>query len=184
MVPKLFKIPSVNLKTAWRLWLTGYPIYNHRSGEGKILDCPIIPFRWFSPEQLPKKVRQEYLLAWKPIFTMVEKCDKFREYDGNNLIFKATEIEDSFKHVLHYLHNSVSYCFKNKRYINWKVSTWSKMTQPSMIDKCGTETEKLELLQDGIYVNRRAAGMVHKRKRILQTNNIVARVRKGPTEDG
>ena len=144
-VPEDFKLPSQsNLEVGWRLWLCGLPL-NATNVNGNRLQAPIRPFRKFSPDMLPKDIKQKLRLHWFPIYKMMESAPDLRIRDGDSI--DATYLDQSFQLGKEYLKTRVSYIFDNANMNQnqWSVGTWSKKVARSSIMKYGSDSDKANL---------------------------------------
>jgi hypothetical protein len=133
-VPKDFKFPQeLNLTTGWRLWIMGMPSKRIR------------PFRLLKKESLPRHIRTQFLLHWKPIFDLMELAPDMDKESIRVNFPTAGAITESLQKGQSYLRTDrLSYVFENprKHQDSWALSTWSKHCQPSVILKNGSEKDK------------------------------------------
>ena len=162
-VPKCFKFPQADRKQGWQFWLLGilsYPITKNNTTTYHA----ILPFQKFNLSQLPVAVKDTFKINWKPIYSMMEdgiNIDQYRSLPMSEFIDTTYELgtENIKKRASCIWGRS-----KNKCDI-WKVSTWSKHVQYSMIAKHGTEDDKRNLPAKSRYNKDKA---VATRKRSLK----------------
>jgi hypothetical protein len=112
-VPKAFKFPTgMHLDTAWKIWLYGLPANKMINANGTRCQAPIRPFCSIKLEMLPKAVKQDFQLHWRPVFSMMEQAPNLhiRQVD----VVDATYVATSFETVKSYLKTRVSYIFQKR----------------------------------------------------------------------
>jgi hypothetical protein len=170
-VPKAFKFPTgMHLDTAWKIWIYGLPVNETIDANGTRCQAPIRPFRSIKPEMLPKAVKQDFQLHWRPIFSMMEQAPGLNIREAG--VVDATYVTASFDSAKTYLKTRVSYVFEKERSNPdmWEISTWSRKVQRSSILKDGTNADRANLPGD---TSHRTSGKpniywCHKYLQILQ----------------
>jgi hypothetical protein len=154
--PKTFVLPPrMKLDTGWKIWCNGIPCYQITDDEtGQA--APIRPFRAFKNEMLPKHIRQNFCLHWRPIFEVMEACPGLDPAD-----------EDSFERGIAFLKTRVEYVFRKRRAnpMQWELSTWSRHVRRSSIEKNGTDSDKAALPTETSRFNKPRKTGTLKRKR-------------------
>ena len=89
----------------------------------------------FIDGQLPKKIKYEFQLAWRPIFTFLEKSGKFSELDSKKYTLTATKINLKYEECITYLREKVSYCFNSNDCLKWHTAMWSKKIFSSSVHR-------------------------------------------------
>ena len=141
-VPLDFVFPrETPLKIAWRMWLQGMEGNQTTSLSGSVRQAPVRPFRHLKLQMLPKNVKLEFTLHWRPILSLLQEAPGL--VIPRLSLVDDEFIESSFSLVYEYLKTRVSYIFQNERlqHINWAVSYWSKKVSRSSILKDGTEED-------------------------------------------
>jgi hypothetical protein len=82
---------------------------------------------------LPKHIRRDFNLHWRPIFNLMDACPGLHQDDPN-----------SFDRGMEYLKTRVQYVFEKSKAnpTQWELSTWSKHVRHSSKVKHGTESDK------------------------------------------
>ena len=175
-VPNGFSFPKVNLRTGWTFWIKGMPEYADKEADGAFTAHPISPFRHFKAKMLPKKVKNAFLVNWKPVFTIMDGVLK-EENEEDIIKWSPSEVEESLVAGLELLKGRASYAFEKPRHERWGVGTWSKYVQPSEIRKHGSEADKQALLPppSGLSQRNRQARVSKGRKREKKTVNCYPR---------
>ena len=167
-MPKSFQFPKVDLKTGWELWILCLREFRITEKNGTTKAAPIPPFRMFIDGQLPKKIKYEFQLAWRPIFTFLEKSGKFSELDSKKYTLTATEINFKYEKCITYLREKVSYCFNSNDCLKWHTARWSKKVFPSSVHRFCTDEDELANFKNGVYTPQRIVrdvGFERNRKR-------------------
>jgi len=174
-VPKDFEFPTgLHLDTAWKIWICGLPANETIDKEGSRCQAPIRPIRALKLDMMPKKVKQNFQLHWRPIFSMMEQAPGLIvRQDIRNV--DAAYLTTSFVTAKVYLKTRVSYVFMNRRANpdGWEISTWSRMVQRSSIMKHGTDDDKANL--PGSTSNRNQPRVQRGRQKSLADQRRVRR---------
>ena len=112
-VPKGFLFPKVNLRTGWTFWLKGMPEYTDEQPDGALKVHAISPFCHFQAKMLPKKVRNAFLVNWKPVFTIMNgalACNN----EADITRWTPRKVEESYIAGLELLRGRASYAFEKK----------------------------------------------------------------------
>jgi hypothetical protein len=129
------------------------PGYETVDSHGNQLHAPIRPIRKLKLDMLPPKLKKNFQLYWRPIFSMMEQAPgiKIRETG-----IDAQYLQASFATGKEYLKTRVSYVFENQRqqHDGWEISTWSRKVARSSIMKHGTDQDKANLPTEESYRNR------------------------------
>jgi hypothetical protein len=153
-VPKDFAFPTgVRLDTGWKMWLSGLPGYETVDSHGNQLHAPIRPIRKLKLDMLPPKLKKNFQLYWRPIFSMMEQAPGIEIRETG---IDAQYLQASFATGKEYLKTRVSYVFENQRqqHDGWEISTWSRKVARSSIMKHGTDQDKANLPTEESYRNR------------------------------
>ena len=111
---------------------------------------------------LPKDIRRDFNLYWRPIFNLMDACPGLHRDDPN-----------SFDRGMEYLKTRVQYVFEKSKAnpTQWELSTWSKHVRHSSIVKHGTESDKAALQSEPTRFNKARSTGKLKRKRKLADND-------------
>jgi hypothetical protein len=63
-----FEKEEMHLDTAWKIWLYRLPANEMINANGTRCQAPIRPFRSIKLEMLPKAVKRDFQLHWRPVF--------------------------------------------------------------------------------------------------------------------
>ena len=73
-VPKTFTFPEkVTRKKAYEMWLHGFPGCTIKV-DSDCMNCPVKPFRFVTPNKLPKKSCNAFEVSWRPILLKMSKA--------------------------------------------------------------------------------------------------------------
>ena len=137
-VPENYDLPKdTKRKRAWELWIAGVTLPD---------GSKIHPFRMFEAKHLPTNVRQKFKVDWKPILKRMELAEGMNLPDDSNFV-NSELINSTYDLATNHLkYNVCSFLWEhpNKKE-EWNVSTWSKYTTRSHIEKNGNERDKWNL---------------------------------------
>jgi hypothetical protein len=162
--PQHFALPPrMKLDTGWKNWCSGIPCYQVEMNNG-VVDpraAPIRPFCDFKNDIMPKHIRRDFNLHWRPIFNLMDAYPRLHRDDPN-----------SFDHGMEYLKIRVQYVFGKSKAnpTQWEQSTWPKHVRHSSIVKHGTESDKAALQSEPTRFNKARSTGKLKRKRKLADN--------------
>ena len=142
-VPKCFKFPQADRKQGWQFWLLGIQSYPITKNNTTIYHA-ILPFQKFNLSQLPSGVKDAFKINWKPIYSIMEDGINIDQYRSLSI---SEFIDTTYDLGTKNIKKRASYIWgrsKNKCDV-WKVSTWSKHVQYSMIAKYGAEDDRRNL---------------------------------------
>ena len=148
MVPKSFKFPKADRRSAWNFWLLGQPEHKESKADGTLISHPICPFRHFQPTLLPRKARDMFKINWRPVLRIMDKAIVSGESYPTTMT--SNEIEMWWDAGTELLKSRAKYIFikhTSKCHL-WGIGTWSKHVLPSYIKKNGTEEDNLALPLD------------------------------------
>jgi hypothetical protein len=123
---------------------------------------PIRPFPDFKNDMLPKHIRRDFNLHWRPIFNLMDACPGLHRDDPN-----------SFDRGMENLNKiRVQYVFEKSKAnpTQWELSTWPKHVRHSSIVKHRTESDKAALQPGPTHFNKARSTGKLKRKRKLADN--------------
>jgi hypothetical protein len=122
---------------------------------------PIRPFRDFKNDMLPKHIRRDFNLHWRPIFNLMDACPGLHWDDPNY-----------FDRGMEYLKTRVQYVFEKSKAnpTQWELSTWPKHVRHLSIVKHGTESDKAALQSEPTRFNKARSMGKLKQKRKLADN--------------
>lgn len=156
-VPENWQFPEkIKRGPGWRLWLRG--------------NAEVRPFRELSESYLPtKRLKSKLKLEWRPIFKLMERAPGFVP-PAIGEIPSDEFVNNSYQICTEYLKTRVQYVFSNEasKHEHLTVSTWSKKTTWSSIDKHGTEQDRLN--NDAFHPVRNAKHKDQRKKKRCMTD--------------
>lgn len=128
-VPEGFTLPSVDLLTAWRHWLIGFPDYKIKNDEGGIMDCPIRPLRLVNTVDLPQTLRKKFKDGWRPILVSMSGDVAQQLENTPASMMDEKFIAQTYNVAMTALSTKAPAMFADSnsdKCSTWKVATWSR----------------------------------------------------------
>jgi len=131
-VPEGFTLPSVNLFTAWRHWLIGFPDFKIKNDEGGIMDCPIRPLRLVNTVDLPQTLRKKFKDGWRPILVSMSGDVAQQLENTPASMMDEKFIAQTYNVAMTALSARAPAMFTDSNSdLRWKVATWSRKIRES-----------------------------------------------------